>query len=215
METFNPAAVEQAPKPRSLVLAEQLEQLDDIEEIKSVLGEFLDSVEADLNVELVTDPSDLYKLMEREGCLARVERMTRVLEAIETDKEFSISDEEETHYANAVVPNEHGIRLAFAEGQAPGPVRTMIAFGKTLVGFKTDHVRVEEVDFEADDIRDIPLRRNVCRHVVGTVEPEDIRCVVMRIPRGYLDDRHLTPDEVDEPDLPFVFRGFEHSVSGK
>ncbi len=89
----------------------------------------------------------------------------------------------------------------------------MIAFGKTLVGFKTNNVSVEEVDFEDDDIRDIGLRRNVCRHVVGKVEPEDIRCVVMRIPRGYLDERHMTYDEIEEKDLPFIFRGFEHAVS--
>ncbi len=118
METFKPATndfgIEQEPRPRSLILAEQLEQLESPEEIRIMLGDFLDSVESDLGIKFLTDPSDLYKIMEQEGCLARVESMTRVLRAIEVDEEFLISNEDETHYANAVVPNEQGIRLAFA-----------------------------------------------------------------------------------------------------
>jgi hypothetical protein len=107
-----------------------------------------------------------------------------------------------------VIPEDEGIRLALAEGQAPGPFRTMVSFGKTIVGFKTDHLEVAEVDFldSNTSLRDENLRRYVCRHVVGNIEKEDIKYIVIRIPKNLLDEKHLTEEEKTEPDMTFVFR---------
>lgn len=193
-------------KPHSIILATELELLEDLGTIKGKLGELLDSIETDLQISF-EDPEKIYHEMEKSNCLARVERLSRVLEAVELDQELSISEETETHYANAVIPNNKGIQIAFAEGQAPGPVRTVVAFGKTIIGFKTDNLSVEEINFNESEIRDINERRYLCRHVTGKLRKVDIRYVVMRIPRQMMDDKHLTQEET--PDLPFVFRAFK------
>ena len=193
--------------PLSLDLAIQLERTTDLEIIKSKLGELLESIENDLHVSF-EDPDEIYKDMERERCLARVERLSRVLETVELDHELPISAETETHYANAVIPNDKGIQLAFAEGQAPGPVRTIVSFGKTIIGFKTDSLSVEEIDFDDSEIRDNRERKYLCRHVTGKLHRKDILSVVMRIPRQMIDTKYLT-DEENTLELPFIFRAFK------
>lgn len=203
---MNPESPEKLP--RSLELAKILEQADDENLIREGLSELFATLEADLHTTLHNDPGSVYKNMERAGCLARVESLSRILETIETGKTLSISDETESHYANAVIPTPQGIQIAFAEANALGPVRTMVGFGKTIVGFKTENIQVDEIDFNPYDVRGAEERKYLCRHVVGDLRQKDIKSVVMRIPRYLIDESLLTIDET-ESDSTFIFRTFE------
>ena len=192
--------------PHSLELAHELESTEDEEVLRQKLGSLLDSMESDLGVEFVSNVNELYKGMQSEDCLVRVESLSRVLETMETSSPMKISDETESHYANAVIPDPRGIKIAFSEGQAPGPVRLAVGFGKTIIGFKSDNVSVEEIEFSESDIRDARERKYLCRHVVGELTREDIRFLVMRMPSSLLDEDHLTEEEKKRKD-PFIFRG--------
>lgn len=169
----------------SIKLAKTLEDTDDQEFVKENMEELLDLISKDLNVEIASDVRPLYKGMEREKCLVRVDQLSRVLETLEAefdDKPLKISDEKESHYANAVIPEPKGIKIAFSEGQAPGPVRMVFGFGKTIVGFKTENISVTEIDFQESEIRDSEERRYLCRHVSGELKKSDIRYIIIRIP---------------------------------
>lgn len=135
-------------------LAQALEKEEDTEVIKREIGILLEKISEELHAPLVKDVSLLYEEMSRENCLVRVEKLSRIVAAIKSHSSIKISDEEETHYANAVIPSPEGIKIAFSEGQAPGPVRIAVGFGKTIVGFKTENLKVEEIDFNESEIRD-------------------------------------------------------------
>lgn len=194
--------------PKSLILAQQLEEAEDPNFIKEHLGELLDLISEETGKNLFEDVSTIYEKMKKTQCLVRVEQLSRILATIELGRPLEIGHEEETHYANAVIPEEEGIKLALAEGQAPGPFRAIVSFGKTLVGFKTDHLEVTEIDHSenGNNFRDEELRKRICRHVKGKIEKRDIRYMVIRIPKHLLDEKHLTEEELKEKDLPFVFR---------
>lgn len=198
--------------PHSLELAQELESTDDEEIIREKLGKMLESIEHDLGIKFTSNVSSIYKGMQNEDCLVRVESLSRVLETVELESPLKISDEHESHYANAVIPNPEGIKIALSEGQAPGPVRIMVGFGKTIIGFKADNILVEEVEFSESDIRDAKERKYLCRHVSGELIKKDIRYLVMRIPFSLLQDQFLTEDEKNKKPH-FVFRGMEFAKS--
>jgi len=191
--------------PESIKLAHELEKTDDVELVKADLNRLLELLPQELNLEINNDVNSVYAGMKSENCLVRVETLSRVLETIELKTPLEISSDTESHYANAVIPEQEGLKLAFAEGQAPGPIRTMVAFGKTIIGFKTDHISVSEIDFSETDIRNVKERKYLCRHVVGDLEPEDIRFLVMRIPYKLILEKNLTEEE-KTAGSPFVFR---------
>ncbi|MDQ5893249.1 MAG: hypothetical protein QG640_260 [Patescibacteria group bacterium] len=195
-------------KNQSFELAQELELVEDEEILKEKLPRLLDLIRNDLGVEFSENVPALYTEMQKENCLVRVERLSRVLETMEDDQPLAISDEDETHYANATIALPQGIQLAFSEGQAPGPVRVAIGFGKTIIGFKTDNLSVEEIDFNKDDFRGAEERKFLCRHVVGNLEKKDIRFVVMRIPRTLLPEEYLQEKEKNGKSA-FIFRGFK------
>lgn len=206
MEGKNNETIEEMPN--SLRLALELEQItddEDVELLKAKLKEFLKSMEDDLHVHYTDNANDLYQRMREENCLVRVEKLSRVLETLKLDKKLHIADEEEYHYANATIPVPEGIKIAFAEGQAPGLVRIALGFGKTIIGFKTDNIKVQEIDFT--DRPDAEERKYLCRHVSGDVDKEDIVSVVMRIPRHLMDDSLLNEKELASK-IPFIVRGF-------
>lgn len=193
------------------MVAKQIEESDDPEFIKAQISELFFDIERELGVTIESDVSDLYKEMKKENCLARIDSLSRVLKTLEFDEPMPIGSEEETddHYANAVIPENEGIQLAFAEGQAPGPVRMLVGFGKTLIGFKTDHLEVKEINFNEDDPRDVAQRAYLCRHVSGELKKDDIKYVVMRIPKHMMPDNMVTDLEKDNIDkIKFLFRGF-------
>jgi transcriptional antiterminator Rof (Rho-off) len=199
----------QYEQPKTAIeLAQQLENSEDVEYIRENLGTLLDLIELETGARFETEADTIYKNMERENCLVRVEQLSRILKTVELDDDLPIGHNAETHYANAVIPDERGIKLALAEGQAPGPIRVLMSFGKSLIGFKTDNLQVTEVDYvpDAAGIRDEQERRYVCRHVEGTLKKQDIKFLVIRIPKHLLDEQHLTQEELEEKDFPFVFR---------
>jgi hypothetical protein len=193
-------------------LSRALEESKDPEFIKQRLPELFAILENELRISLLKgrEVDAAYKLFQEDGCLVRVENFTRIMEAIGLDHGFQVGESaDDSHYANAVIPEPEGIRLAFAEGQASGPLRLAIGIGKSLVGFRTnsDHITVSPVDFSEDDQRDTAKRAYLCRHVEGEIVKEDIRGVVMRIPRVVIDDSLLTDEELGS-EGQFVFRGF-------
>lgn len=199
-------------QPKSAIeLARQLEDSDDVEFVKKNLGILLDLIQQETGNEFQEEVDSVYEDVKRENCLLRVEQLSRILETVELNKELPIGHNAETHYANAVIPEDAGIKLAFAEGQAPGPIRAIMSFGKSLIGFKTDHLQVSEVDYvpDAAGVRDEQERKYVCRHVEGTLTKEDIRFLIMRIPKHLLDERHISPEELKAKDFPFAFRAIK------
>jgi methionyl-tRNA formyltransferase len=196
-------------QPKTAIqLAQELENSEDIEYVKENLGKLLDLIEEETGTEFQEEVDDIYEQMKQENCLVRVEQLSRILETIELDKELPIGHNAETHYANAVIPEDAGIKLALAEGQAPGPIRAIMSFGKSLIGFKTEDLSVTEVDFvpDAAGVRDEQERKYICRHVEGTLHKKDIKFLVIRIPKHLLDLNHLTEEEKAEKEFPFVFR---------
>ncbi len=191
---------------RIVALAENLETSDSEAFIKENLPIFFEQIQSTLGVQITDDVNALYEYINHEDCLVRVERITRIIKALEAGEDFEIG-EGDSHYANAVIPDPEGIKLAFAEGQAPGPVRLAFGFGKTIVGFKTDKLEVGEVDYVPDDVRDVEKRAYLCRHVDGKLSKEDIKAVVMRIPKKLMQEILLTNEE-KKRNSPFVFRGF-------
>ncbi len=194
--------------PESLELARELENTDDENVIKEKLGLLLEKMSSDLGTEYVNNVLKIYENMRSENCLARVEQLSRVLETIELETPLAISDETESHYANAVIPLPEGMQIAFSEGQSPGPVRTVVGFGKTVIGFKTDNLSVSEIDFSGDNFRNQQERKFLCRHVTGNLKKEDIRYIVMRIPIGMMPETHLSEQEKTKK-LPFIFRSLK------
>ena len=204
MEGIKRESIEQ---PSHLVeLALELEQMtDDNEEaIRLKLRELLEGIEKELHVRYSNNANELYEHMRQENCLVRVDTLSRVLETLIENKKLRIADNDESHYANATLPVSKGIKIAFAEGQAPGPLRVAMTFGKTIIGFKTDHIEVKEIDFS--DRPDAEERRYLCRHVVGELEKEDIVSIVIRIPRHAVDESLLTEKESTSKS-PFIIRG--------
>ncbi len=202
---------EREPSPEAatpLDLVKRFEYLEEVEDIRREMPKVLEAIEEDLGVHFSNDVTSLYRLMQRKGCLARVEQFSRVLAALEGVEPIHVGGGAETHYANAVVPDPDGLALAYAEGQAPGAVRAMIAFGKTIVGFKTDHLSVDQVDFLEEDGRDVARRAQICRHVAGDVQKEDIVAVVIRFPRVTFPEEKMTDDE-KQSSPQFIFRGFQ------
>jgi len=200
--------IEDQELPKSLSLAYQLENTDDESLIRNRIGSLLDSMKEDLHVDFTYKVSELYSLMLNEGCLARVESLYRVLKTIEQDLPLEISDKEDTHYANAVIPNQAGIKIAFSEGQAPGPIRLMVGFGKTTIGFKSENIQVEEVDFNENDLRGAKERRYVCRHVSGILNKNDIKYIILRLPFSFVEEKYMT--ETERQRKPnFIFRGLK------
>ena len=191
--------------PRALELAVKLEGLEDISPTQ--VSELLEAMQHEIGVAITNNTNLFYRTMREKDCLVRVETLSRVLSVIELGQKALISEETDNHYANAVIPENDGIKIAFSEGWAPGPVRTAVAFGKTIVGFITENIDVKEIDFDPDDPRGAEERKYLCRHVDGYLTKNDIVSVVMRIPRRLIEDKFLFPDEVGGTNQ-FIFRGF-------
>lgn len=176
------------------------------ERCKGLIQELLDSLKQSFELHLSPDVSHIYSEMQREQLLARVESVAKVLECIAEHKPISVGNAEH-HYANAVTPEPEGLRIAMAEADAIGPVRLLVGLDlKALIGFKTDHLEVVEIDESEFDHRDTGLRSSLCRHVVGEILPEDLRYMIMRIPRRYFPEESLTDTEKEQTSQ-FIFRG--------
>ncbi len=207
-----PSEKRESPQERVVRLSRELEQSQDPQFIQRALPELFDVLKKELGISLLSgeEIQKVYNLFQEEGCLVRVENFTRIMSALELSQGFKVGESaDDSHYANAVIPDPEGIRLAFAEGQASGPLRLAMGLGKSLVGFRghSDHLTVSNVDFSEDDQRDVAKRDYLCRHIEGEILKEDIRGVVMRIPRNVVGESLLTDEEL-ENEGQFIFRGF-------
>lgn len=197
-----------------LAIVQRMEELgnaDDISleefarESKVLIKEFLAHLDADLHLELSANVSGAYEEMSRENLLARVESVVDIMKCVISDQHISVGSKDR-HYANSVLANIEGLRIAMAEADALGPIRLLVGLDlKALVGFKNDHVEVTEIEKDEFDVRDSALRKSMCRHVVGEIHRNDIRYIVMRIPRKLFPEEILMGDEVDGKSQ-FIFR---------
>jgi len=175
-------------------------------ESKVLVEELLEHLGSDLHFELSPEINSLYAEMSRENLLARVERIATVLRCVITGEPIPVGNAD-NHYANSVTTNPEGLKIAMAEADAIGPVRLLVGLDlKTLIGFSNDHLTVSEVDEDSFDIRDTNLRKTHCRHINGEIHKEDIKYVVMRIPRRYFPVDKLSQTE-NEGTSQFIFRG--------
>jgi hypothetical protein len=206
---------EQGSEAYLLKLVSDIENISNSEEFspaemqercKPLVRELLEHFETDLHLHLSSEISILYAEMQRKNLLARVESVSKIIECIAAHKPILVGNDE-SHYANAVTSDPEGLRIALAEADAVGPVRLLVGLDlKALIGFKSDHLEVSEIDDDQFDQRDTGVRKSLCRHVVGEILPEDLECMVLRIPRVYFPEEDLLPHE-QEQSTPFIFRG--------
>lgn len=184
-------------KPLSLKEVERLERAESEAEVKEILPHFFSFLELEIGARMETDVN-----------LVRLENMRRVVEALSSHRPMKIGGGED-HYANAVTSENKGIRIALAEGEAPGPVKLLIGFDvRTAIGFNPEGLRVHDIDQSKFDLRDTSLRAALCRHVEGELPPEQIHHIVMRVPRRLMPVELMTAGEKNTDSL-YVFRGAE------
>lgn len=188
-----------------LALAKELETVKDREAFSRLVGPFLEELESTLDVKLDQDVLSAYRTMEDKKMLLRVENVSRILETITKHTPMPVGSEED-HYANSVVPTQEGIKIAFSEGKAPGPVRLLFGFDlKTAISYEPESVHVYPIDDMEDDLRDAGLRKQVCRHVAGEIKPEYIRHIVLRVPRVFFPKEKMTDEERSTSGM-YIFR---------
>jgi len=203
-----------------LEIVDQLEVISEVENssveekiprLKQLVSELLEHLSHDLQLDLSPDVAHLYEEMSKKDLLARVERIKNILECLSEAKPIVVGDNDH-HYANSVTTNKEGIRIAMSEARVRGPVRFLVGLDlKALVGFTKDHIHVEEVEDFNFDLRDTNLRIANCRHIVGEIHTEDIKYLIMRIPRKLFPENMLTPEEL-HTNSQFVFRGTKINI---
>lgn len=196
-------------------LVEDIEKLSESKEIgnlektaklKEFVGELLDHIHDGLELNLSSEVTSIYDEMSKRDLLARVESVKSVIECLSTNKPIQVGDRDH-HYANCVTTDKEGLRIAMAEAEAIGPVRLLVGLDlKALIGFSNDHIEVSDIDDNEFDLRDTSMRKVHCRHIVGEIHPEDIKYVVLRIPKHLMPESKLQEDEKVSQGK-FIFRG--------
>jgi hypothetical protein len=199
------------PKPileqenKLISMAKELETVKGREAFSKLVGPFLQELESSLNVTLNDDVLAAYREMEDNHMLLRVENTSRILRTLTHHVPLSVGNEND-HYANSVVPNHEGIKIAFSEGKAPGPVRLLFGFDlRTAISYESESLHVYPIDDIEGDLRDASLRKQVCRHVSGEIQPEHIRHMVLRVPRSFFPQDKMT-DEEKKTEGMYIFR---------
>ncbi len=183
-----------------------------IPRLKQLVSELLEHLEQDFLLNLSSDVAYLYEEMSKKDLLARVERIKNILECLGESKPIVVGDNDH-HYANSVTTNKEGIRIAMSEARVRGPVRFLVGLDlKALVGFTKDHIHVEEVEDFNFDLRDTNIRIANCRHIVGEIHSEDIKYLIMRIPRKLFPENKLNTDELHS-NTQFIFRGTKIDIN--
>jgi len=185
----------------------RIEETDSEDEMRESLDTFLSDFKNVFHTDLKPEVTSIYNAMERERLLLRVERLSAIVDSVLSSKEIRLGGASKDYYANAVIANNEGVRIAMAEGEAPGPVRLVMGFNtRSAIGFDPKGLEVHDVKTSDFDLRDTGLRSALCRHVEGNLSPEAVKYLVMRLPTHLVADRHLTDTErTQHPD--FVFRG--------
>lgn len=180
----------------SIALA--MESAQDSGQRRELLNAFLSAFPEEVGVSLSEDVSSIYQAMSEESLLVRRQSVSATVKSI-TEAQVLDLGESEKKYANSVVPNNEGIKIALAEGETQGPIIS-------LIGFDPKNIRVSSIEVSKNDPRDTALRSALCRHVDGVLSPEDIKYLVLRMPRSLVDEKYLTESE-KQSGVPFIFRG--------
>ncbi len=192
--------------PTLYEIAEKIETLEDRDELRTAVREFLEHFESDIHLNLSSNVTELYGEMANKNLLARVEGIKRTIGCLVGKEPIEVGAGD-THYANSVTADLDGLRIAMAEAEALGPIKLLVGLDvKALISFTNDHLQVSEIDDNEFDLRDTGLRKAYCRHVSGHILPEDIKYVVLRIPRVVFPENMLLPQEKTQEGR-FIFRG--------
>jgi hypothetical protein len=202
--------LEDADRSIITILAGQLENSETPEEAKEILKRVFFFLESIIKMELTGDVAKIYDSMKKEGLMLRCESMSKIFESIIDHRPIHVGDRKD-HYANAVIPELEGVKIAFAEARAPGPIKLLIAFDiRSLIGFEPGNLQVEPIEVGKakagdTDIRDTAFRENFCRHVSGDLLPQQIKYLILRMPKSVFPEEYLGENETEE--TRFVFRG--------
>ncbi|MBI4033965.1 MAG: hypothetical protein HY378_00240 [Candidatus Brennerbacteria bacterium] len=197
---------EEEYEPLNLETIERLERAENEVEVKEILPKFFAFLEREVGAEVTADIDSVYQEIEKQHELVRLENIRHVAESLGLHRPLKIGSGED-HYANVVVPDNEGIRIALAEGEAPRPLRLLIGFDvKTAIGFSSEGLRVHDIDQSEFDLRDTALRASLCRHVEGELPPEQIHHIITRVPRQLMPEELLTAQE-EKSESRYIFRG--------
>ena len=146
------------------------------------------------------DIGAMYSKLKGERLIVRRSNPEEVVSAVANNKSFPITYEHGTPYNNSVEWSSdmgtEGISNAYLEGYAHK--NNIVA----VYGFKPKGGEVEVVQLPHTEMRYGDMRREQVRSVSGTVSPENIRFVSLRIPAESYPEKEMTEDEQD--------RLFEH-----
>lgn len=188
-----------------VTIAQAMEKAETEEEMRKYINEFIDRLPNDLHVELTDDVNSVYDALSRDNLLVRLESPSVVVKSLVTNEPLHLGGGGD-HYANTVIAENEGIKIALSEGEAPGPIRLLIGFDvRSAIGFDPKGIEVHDIDIDEFDLRDTTLRSALCRHVEGNLKPENIKYLIMRIPKHFLEEKNLTDAERKKSSL-FVFR---------
>lgn len=178
------------------------------EKQKELLTEFFSSLDKDFKIKLKSNVNQLYQemaTMAPDNLLVRSEDLEKILKNILEYNLIELEFRDKRPYANAAEFGSHGegVATAFGEVHRSG-------FIKTLIGFNPSELRVLVVSQSECDLRD----RSLCRMVEGRLSPNQIKYLILRIPRLGFPEEFLTEEEKKSAD-PFIFRGTKINISGR
>lgn len=209
-ENLNKNIFEKAKSPEPnelsdlLSVCELLEHEKDISKFKELISVFLEKIDKLSDSGLSENVEKAYKDMQIKNLLLRVENISKVIGSIKDNKPYTVGDTED-HYANAVVPDQDGVAIAFSEARAPGPVKLLIGFDvRSAIAFEQEALHVFPIK-DQEDLRNIELRKKVCRHVEGNIDPHYIKYIILRIPRKIFPETRLNSNET-KSDSMYIFR---------
>jgi hypothetical protein len=165
----------------------------------------------------------MYAQLPKEDMIVRREN-PEAIEQLLTDGSYDISFVGDSAYANSVewkpADGARHIRNAYFEGY--GQKNSLV----TIVGLrKSEQLNPEKLATSQEEF--FGLDRTGVRSVQGTVMPNDVIFITLRLPVTHLDDTYLTEDEIDlkheylelkkagkKPQPVFIHRGYlkENSV---
>lgn len=182
-------------------LHEALHVLDDPHTIekKEAVRSFYENVEklaAKHGVSL--EEGNIYARIGQREYLVRRGNLERELVPLLSGRDIDIASRRES--GNAAVDTPEGVSTAMTEGVSGAE----IAF---LYGFSDEHVETQPITLQEGDLRG-KARERIVRTVSGTVPFEDVRYIVLRIPKDLFPHDLLNESEADSEN-PFVFRSID------
>lgn len=179
----------------------RIRTLKDVSERKELVAEVVGKIEELFRAQgtpLSPDIGPIYERAHRSpSVLVRQAPLEQVLDLVLAKKPIELDPRQEgRRYANAARfgPGGKGLQTAFSEGR--GTENVVVA----VIGFDASGLDVQKPEAGADP-RDQTLRESVA----GTIDPERVKYVVLRVPKPFFPEDELTEEE--EEHALYVFRG--------